>query len=366
MSPISVRASSLPRALACPGSVLDGGLRIDQAGEAAGAGTAAHEALRPLVAGMEPAWDDIPELASAHRADPDEVRILVGMGARLWGEVADRYIGGATEVQMEAEIAPGLTLTGRPDIIREGAEVVAIADWKTGRLDSDYRDQLLAYAALALLRSEADRAVASILWVRDGEIETYRLDRPGLEEWTAHVAGVLLGWDGQAYRTGPHCRYCPRAHDCAAAGALIRRDLAALQGTDEPLDLTLLAPADIIALHARARQVADLAGRVKDAIRAHVIEHGDVDAGDAGRLTIQEASIRKIDTMAAWDVLQAYLDDDDLAKALDVRVSRAEKIIAKNAGRGRGAAAVREFSAALAAAGAVTRQPTHRLVARRS
>lgn len=103
---LDLRASRMPIAFACPGSIRRPTLRISETGEAAELGTAAHEALQAVVEGREPEWDRIPELAERHDVDPEELRMLVAMGTKLFRQVADSFPNAMTEASLEIEVEP--------------------------------------------------------------------------------------------------------------------------------------------------------------------------------------------------------------------------------------------------------------------
>ena len=83
--------------MACPASVLDGGLRVDPVNEAGNVGSAAHEALRALVETGAVEWERIGEIAANHGADEQEVRMLCAQGTRLWRGIAGSFPAAVTE-----------------------------------------------------------------------------------------------------------------------------------------------------------------------------------------------------------------------------------------------------------------------------
>lgn len=370
MPDIRLRCSALPLAFLCPASVRDGGTRIDEVHPAAGVGSAVHEALRALVEARAVDWDGLHDLAARHNADPEETALLCRLGARLWraAEGAETFANPVTELPLSMEVTPGVILTGTLDICGTGEGPIAlVADWKTGRVDYSPREQMLGYCALALAdQHKATAAVATVLWVRDGDVERYSMRREDLPEWRERFVSEVVEWDG-TYRPGEHCRHCPRSHDCAAAGALARRDVAAMVAEDQPPDLAMLRPDQTIALYDRAKAVADMAARVLAAIKAHVADnHGGELAANGTALVLEEQARRVLDPMKAWPVLEdAGLEDEDFAEVVTLSVTRLEKRVAKRAGKGNGARAVRELTDQLEAAGALTRNPTTKLQRRR-
>ena len=127
-----------------------------------------------------------------------------------------------------------------------------------------------------------------------------------------------------------------------------------------------MAPGEIIDLHRKAELVKRFAERVDEAIKRHVLEHGDV-LGDGVKLTIEKSSRREIDPFAAWPVLEGLgFDSVDFADCMDLRISRVEKRIAQKAGRGNGAAAVRTLTQKLDEAEAVSIKETNFLKEKRT
>lgn len=366
----SVRASSLPLAFRCAASLRPEGPRIDSVHEAAADGIAAHECLRALVDRGSIDWDGIPEVAERHGADPEQVRILCALGVRLWKSVSAGFAGALTEVAMSAEVMPGVLLTGHADLVATNGTVAHVWDWKTGRKDSDYSHQMRAYGALVMLDNpELTEVTVSVLWVRDEEIESYRMTRAGAEAWLRELADRVIRWDG-VYRTGSHCAHCPRSHECEAAKAMARRDLEVVA---DPMtvaraegELALMSPSEIVDVFKKVDMVAKYAERVRGAIKAHVEQHGDIVA-DGTRLTVVTENRRNVDPLKAWPVLEgAGFTDEDFAEAMTLSASKLEKVVASKAERGKCAAAVRALQGALEAAQAIEIREIKKLQAKRA
>jgi hypothetical protein len=373
---IHLRCSSLPLAFRCPGSVRRGVVPINEAGDAADVGTAAHEGLATMVRTGRVDWDAVPELAKKHGVDEQELRVLLAMGAKLWAAVRASFPNADAEVSLRQQIG-SVVLTGHPDVLSAvpgpAGAVGTVGDWKGGRLDSTYREQLLGYCALVLLKHDVLTEVkAGVLWLRDGDYEPHGMTRAGLYEWLARLQAEIVNWDG-IYRPGAHCQYCPRSHECAAANALARRDMAVLMDQDLPghledaetvREMREREPDKLVNLVEIARRVQKQAERVISAARDEVIRAGDV-VGSEKRLTMQEKTGRQLDAWAAFPVLQEVLDDPEMAEIIDISLAKAEELVAKKAGRGNGAKAKRELIAKLEEVGAITTSTSRALVVRR-
>jgi len=329
---------------------------LNEVNDAATMGTAAHATVRPLAETGRMDWDAIPAFAQRYGVNADELRMLCAMANKLWPHVAASFRGAMTEVELVAEL-PGLHLTGHADLLAVSAGSIRIGDWKFGRKDQDHSQQLRGYAALALLYSpETPEATGTILWVRDGEAENYTMDRAGLAAWLDELRSTVVDWDG-TYRPGKHCTFCPRSHECPAANALIRRDVAALSDRDlvarVETDLALMPAAEIIEILHKADAVRRYCDRVHEAIKAHVEQHGDV-ANNGTVLTIETQERRALDPLKAFPVLEAAgFGDEDFARVMDLRISKVESVVAEKAGKGNGAAAKRALAAELRKAGAI-------------
>jgi len=371
---IHLRCSALPLAFRCPGSTR-AAVPVNEASPAADAGTAAHDGLAGLVRTGRIDWDSVPELAKKHGVDEKEIRALLALGQKVWAQVAASFPNASSEAGLKYELS-GVRLTGRADVIAYDAHsgTLRVADFKTGRLDADYAEQLRGYMALGLLTAGAAlRAEAGVLWLREGDYEHYSMDRAQLLVWLKRIEDEIVNWDGQ-FRPGAHCSHCPRSHECGAANALARRDMAVILDKDLPGHLedadTIRAmrerdPDGLVDLLERARSVKKIAERVEAAAKEEVLRAGDV-LGKEKRLTMQDRETRSLDAWAAFPVLQAELDDAEMAEVIDISLHKAEEIVGKKAGKGNAARAKRELTAKLAEAGAIQTGVVRSLVVRRN
>jgi hypothetical protein len=380
MDVLQLRCSALPLAFLCAGSVRPGELAINETSDAAEMGTCAHEGLATLVETGRVDWDGVPSLARKHDADEGELRMLLANGAKLWALVKDSFPSAVTEVELSHTWpvlgADGgivtVTLTGHADILGRSADVAHVGDHKTGRNDSDYAEQIRGYAALALLADHTlTAATAGVLWVRDVEYEHHSMSRVALLTWIARLEAEIVRWDG-TYRPGPHCAHCPRNHECPAANAMVRRDVAAIADhalvaqVENETALLAMPPEEIVEVLGKADMVTKYAERVRAAIRAHVIRHGDV-VGAGKRLTLQTEERRRLITLAAFPVLEAAgFDDDEMGQVIDISAAKAEKIVSARAGKGNGASAVRALRASLDEAQAIQTDTVTKLVTKRA
>jgi hypothetical protein len=350
------------------------GLVVDESGEASALGTAAHEGLAVLVETGHVPWGSTGDLCRRHDVDERDLATLLALGARLWKELTALYPmpeAAAERAFTYRDPRGAFVLTGHLDALAWLDRLARVADHKTGRRDADYAEQLKGYCVLALAAGEAfgvQEAEAFALWVRDQEIERYRMRREEMGAWLDRLRRRVVEWDG-TYHAGRHCPHCPRSHECPAGRALMRRDVAALLGEQaadlDDTALDRLGPERVVGLLERADLAAAVGARVRDAIREYVKRRGDVVAGGR-RLTVRHEDRRELDVLAAFPVLYDQgFTDDDLAEIITLSMAAAERVVAKRAARGKGAAARRELAAALEAALAVKINVTTKLVVTR-
>lgn len=370
--PLELRCSRLPLAFLCPGSVRPEGVVVDESGAESDMGRAAHEGLATLAETGSPPWGETGALARRYQVDERELRALLALGARVWAAVGAAFPEPATEQTLVyRDPAGAFILTGHADVLSWIGRLVRVGDWKTGRRDEDHSEQLKGYCVLALEAGRAfgaDQAEAFVLWVRDVEREHYLMSRRQATAWLERVRREIVEWDGR-YRAGRHCPHCPRSHECPAGRALVRRDVEAM--ADESLTeigddaLEALGPDAVAALLDRADLAARVGARVRAAIRGFVERRGDV-VSNGRRLTLQFEERRELDVLGAMPVLYRHgFDDDELAEVITLSIAAAERVVAKRAGRGKGAAAARVLIADLEGEAAITTTTTTKLVVKR-
>lgn len=373
MQKLTIRASSVPHALLCPGSLrtADDAVRMNVGGELANLGTAGHFCAQDLVEHGSVHWEGLPAVATRFGIEEDELRAISAIATRLWrselptgGLLSDTFPNALTEVDLRHE-SETLVVTGHADIVSIGGSIGRIGDWKFGFRDSDPKAQLKTYAALLLLDNpELTSATATILWVREQQIENYTMGQEAARAWFEHLEERLACWDG-VYRVGPHCEHCQRLHCCPAGMELARRDVRAFLDESAKDRLTQMQPDEIIDTLDLARRVGRYAAACAKAIKDHVITNGDVTGTDR-IATIAHEPRRALAPLAAFPVLQELgFADEDMAAVMHLSIGRAEDIVAARAPKRGGAAAKRQLAARLEAAGAIEETTVDKLIIRR-
>jgi hypothetical protein len=344
---------------------------INESGEAAANGTAAHELLQDLPIRGFIDFGAVDTVAKKHGADTNEVRMLCAMATKIWPEIAASFEGASTEVEIIIGLTESVELSGHIDAVLIAGNVARALDWKTGHKDSDYSEQLKAYGMLLFHKHpELTEVTVTAVWVRTAHVETYTMKRKGAVAWIEMVLNTVVKWDGVYRPSETNCAHCKRSHECAAANALVRRDVAAF--TDQQLvaaaesQLATMQPDEIVSLLQKAKLVSKYAERVSQAIKSHVLRNGDI-VGNETRLTIEIQNKRELDVVKTWPILEeSGFTDKDFAEVIDISVSRLEAHVAKRAGRGNGASAKRDLQAKLDAAGAIQTKEIQKLEQRRT
>jgi Protein of unknown function (DUF2800) len=344
-----IRCSSLPLRFACPASG-HGAMSVTETHEAASAGSAAHAAMAAHVTGFDA---DLDSLALRFGVDRDEIGRLSFFGRKAWAELKVSFPDPEPEVEVRAFVGD-VELVGHLDIRSRVGKEVRVLDWKSGRVDHDYFNQLAGYAYCEMAVDDSvDSVVFTVVWLRDQDVVTHRFTRSMMAEWEREL--LALADSPTDFRVGHQCETCPRSHECPALLSAARRDVSIFAGPDAESMLSAATPGQLVAIRRRAKLVAKFAESVDDVIRKVVDQLGPLDSGDGAELKlVTEAGPRQVDTLAAWPVLEARLSPEELASCVTVRLTRVQDAVAEKApDRGKGKAR-KEVAEALEAAGAIT------------
>lgn len=369
---IKLRASAMPTAFKCAGSVQPCALEAEEVNEAAENGTATHKCLEPLATKGAVEWENINNVCDELDGDSEEVRMLCSKATKLWSKIRDTFPAALTEIAVSYELpaleVAGLKLTGHIDVISIVGNQVRILDWKTGRLDANYAHQMKAYLAMVILAyPELEGGTATIAWVRSGDVENYTMTRQDALKWVHDFEERVVNWDG-VYRTGDHCVHCRRFHECQAGNALARSYVAAIGdvGLDSVESQVLtLDPNACIELYHKARYVSQIADKALKAIKGRAERQGEI-IGKESKLYIETEGRRELDPQKAWGVLDAHgFTESDFAAVIKMPISKVEKRVGEMAGKGAGAAAKRDIAQKLELAGAIEIKEVTKLEERR-
>jgi hypothetical protein len=352
-----LRASAMPLAFRCPGSIRAADIQINTSNEAARCGSAAHKLSETLPTDGTIDFSRIGEIADEYACDYHELEYLCRQAQRIWPKLRESFPLASTEVGGDFDLElSGLRVTGTIDLLSVWADVARILDYKFGRLDKDYVQQMRAYAAAVFKRyPNVHELTATIVWVRDQQIENYTITREESDAWRLRVEAEVINWDG-TFRPSEACIYCPRFHECQAANAMARSSIETIGNLS--IDgianqLATMPGQQVIALKRKAKMVRQLAEKAEEAIKQLALKQGEI-VGDDAKLVVSNEPCRELDPIATWPVVEELgFDQDDWASVIKISVSKLESRVKEKAGRGNGAAAVRRLKEQLEHAGAV-------------
>lgn len=357
----TIRCSSLPLALTCPASQVPPAIQTEGDDAAARLGSAVHQLLADAIeSGGLLDWQFA--LAAARwRVEESDLTPLAWAGWRCWLRLAEQFPDPSVEVALRAERL-GWELTGHADVISATDSDVRLLDWKSGREDSDYDDQLRGYALLALeQRPAVDRAYVAVVRLREQQVDGRWYNRAELDAWWQGCVKSLERRD--LYRTGSHCGYCRRNRECGAHSAAAAQAIGALLNHDDPtLDM---ASAAGVALD-RVKLVEKVCETARANIAALVVRMGGRLATSDGReLVMTEQARRVIDPKLGLPILREVLAPDQIADCLTISKTKVEAAVGDNAPRGQKGQARQALIDRLDEAGALLTTTIKRLECRR-
>lgn len=348
----TVRCSFAATLIACPPSGEPPAVVIDEKSEAGEMGTATHAVMTSITRGNP---TPIADAAEEYGVDADELGGLVETGGRLFdGLRGPEGCESGAEDELSAEVC-GVRLTGHRDYWWRLGERAGLVDWKTGRVNTDHRDQVMGYAALMFANLPTVRTIdVTIAWLRDGTIEPYVVTREDMPAWYERFAAALKN-DG-VYRPGEHCTFCPRRYECPA---LLQRQRGVLAVFDKgERTLANMTKAEQIDLYAMVARVARMAEAAKAEFRS-LLRDGPIVTDDA-ELSLAAEVHRSVDPLKGWEVLHDHFSPEEMGEIIKVSLSEAERIYSKASPRGEKVSDKRALVGRLDAVGAIRRVTSYK------
>lgn len=358
MTPLVVRPHKAPIIEQCPQAAFPPAVAAASGGDMARLGLAAHEFIATRIQTGEAR--DVATLAGNYNVDAEDLAGVVFSAWRWWVANRELFPEPQAEVGMEwTDRARGIVLKGTADIVSLVAEESAahLCDWKSGFLDGDASAQVKCYGWLAVQNSSVQSVAAWVPRPRLGVVDAYEWTAAELAEWWEEFAGRIAA--EAPFNPGPrHCRYCPRMVECPAVGGLVSASRRWFGDCSEAYAGEVVATmeaAELLELHSRIGLVEDAADICRRLLRAEVgaraLRGEEVKAG-GWSLRLTDHKRREINVASGWPVLRQALGDR-LPEVLRLSKTEAEAIVKKAAGRGKGAAAVRELMEKLGEAEAI-------------
>ena len=309
--PIRVRPSAHPRFKECPSSVMQIRNPIEGTSPIGRMGNAVHEYMQHLVCGAQPA--DVRPIAKAHDVEDqlEDLEFLCRNGVKAWRELAQWFPDAKAEFALTSKLTAGTA-----DVISHTGETAAIADWKTGFLERNYKQQTTAYAyalreQLGMPKSGEIAVVTG--WLRLGTYDVSVLREEDLDAWAAGVAESSKRI-GKSYNPGPHCSFCPRRLECEARQDYVQASVA-LMVEVTPRAMTAR---DVGSLYARAKVLKDALEEYQTTLRM-LLKEGPIETDHGTVLRLKTVEKDVIDPQRAWPVLVGLgLSEEDLASCMTI------------------------------------------------
>ena len=361
------RSSSLPMAAKCAQSLMSPARNImRREADDARIGTAVHELMAQLLDPTPEGISDPSDIASSMGLDEKEVAIAFALTLKVWRDI-EQWFPPPRQVEQYLEAtAHGLTLTGHFDVLafaEEGTEA-HLLDWKTGYLDTDCWDQQKGYGWLVCRKYPDVQKVTSFV-VRSRH-STYELDtwtRGQLDAWFDKLAIHLAAGE---YRPAPStCDWCPRltAHDpCAEGVGVIRRTTSLIMEVYD-VDKDIGEPVRAVTW---ARIIKKKCEEIEAWAHAAVESSGGklVDPTSEMALVLMPSEKKTIDFGRAEPIIRNALGSA-LPNVVQISKGKLEDALRAKAGKGKGAAMIRDVVAQLDDAGAVEVETIYRMEVKR-
>ncbi len=267
---------------------------------------------------------------------------------RVWNLAKPSFIKPILEEYLEAEIAPGIIITGHIDINEAFDTHAFILDWKSGRQRVDHYHQVMAYAFLVwekMGRPEDYEFYLTVAYVEDAEygLEAMPVITPqDLAEWAQTVVDKLKDL---RYVTSEKCVHCVLANSCEAHAQKKANAVAVIAGTAAS-DLRVHDDrADIIN---KLKIVEDAVKTFRSDLKAEVAANGPMDLGDGTQYQIEEKQIEVLDSRRARPIFTEHgLTPTEVSRATKYSLPQIRKTLYSRAVKGDKAQSVERMDEAL-------------------
>jgi len=370
----TIRASSVPRISLCSASKTLPEIEFDSGSEPASIGSCSHDIIAEmLLAGFDTAPSDITQYLAKWDLKSDEnaeeVRLMVNVAMKMWRETFSPMMEVLDiEQALETKI-DDWTITGHTDVTAEvvGKPIIAVADWKTGRVRSSHEDQIKTYLLLAMDNYDCTMIQgfkSIIVWLRDGVYEIHDYTVEDLEEHAAHLRRIL---SDDTYNPGQHCVFCPRNKECKARQVWLQSATSALMPMGDGAQVT---EQKIAELWPMAKELERSLKEFKEATKLMVDATGPISLGDGNCLDFQVQNRDSIRLTAESNaIIKEALCVPDLLSELEGGINVKKKTlldaVSAKADRGQKNKAKEELMAALLDSGSVSTTTIRKLVARK-
>ena len=336
-----LRCSSLPRIRKCLASRIAPDIIIDDDSEPARLGRAVHKIAERLMGGetLTPAMIDA--VAEEYRIEgADELRFLAYAAKDMIDELRPT-IGWMVMIEgdMLSPFGPEYDLSGHPDVVCESRDLdLVVWDYKSGRRESDYYDQLMGYAFEALHQwPNYERVKMVTLWLRTRVREVVTKTRDEVMAW-AEAFWKRLEEDNAkptpTYSPSPDtCKFCPLRGDCEAYAVRMRQ--SAMQIVKSVQLGTAITLGDLVQHYGDLQDVEAACKNYRATLRAELEGKPPMDIGNGFEMLITETKTPQYPLtreLATWLTNRLALEPGELFDALSLALDMPKKVIEKLAG----------------------------------
>jgi hypothetical protein len=273
----------------CPASLVEPQIKLAEK-EAADStiGTLAHAALaRYFASEAPPDVDKIMAQVEKPDVDMGEIKRLFLNGIH----VVRIFLNDGMKIEaVEPDIKRGygdITLTGHADMLASRGEECIILDYKSGRVERDYRPQLLGYALIAGILGGV-KTIAVNLSERTWEIENFTKD----EIINFEEKFLALPEKKDLYQLNEFCEFCPRLDECPLQRSA---QVQAMEIFGKTLDVEKADVAQLASLYPQYELVRDACEKYHSILKQMVSQFGGrVQLEDGSVLEIQSSKAKKI------------------------------------------------------------------------
>lgn len=283
---MKLRCSHLPRITKCPASLVEPKIKLAEK-EAAETtiGTLAHRALALYFLKTEP---DVDQILKEIDTDDGEVKRLFLNGVWVVKEMLKQGLKiVAIEPTLRRDWGDDLIVTGHADMLAARGEESIIIDYKSGRVERDYRAQLLGYALIAGTLGGVKTIMINL------SERTWQIEDFSKEEIIAFEQ-ILLGLSSRTneYWMNEFCEFCPRLDECPLQRSA---QVQAMEIFGKTLDVDHADVAQLASLYPQYELVRDACEKYHDIIKQMVSQlGGKVALEDGSVLEMQSTTARKI------------------------------------------------------------------------
>lgn len=392
--PVPIRCSDLNMLWACPPAVLSrqgSGVKVkSQVGEATLVGRLVHSAIAKIIDGT---FLDLTALVQNEGVSEDsmeEIEQLLGYFYTVRKELMPYLPQPRTEAVIEGpEMTVGQNryqLTGTIDVCSPvSANKAVFIDWKTGRIDDAYNQQMNGYAWLlwtVMGRPSEISITGIVVFLRHRYYRVMKWDAADLSSWEYDLRhNVLPGDSTMAYSPGAYCTFCDLFTTCDArkqvvAGAIddflgriskpgdatwldrVKALLAGINEANKEEPAVCEAVAEILF---RIRVCQKSIESARDLLKETVQRVGAMRIEPQRKVVIRQVEVRSLDPLTSMPVLRKYLSDRDVLSVSKISLPKLEKKVMSTADKGQKGEILLKFRAALEQANAVTTKTQERL-----